>query len=184
MEQHSLFLTSFIYQKATKWVLRGVKMKGIQHSRKIAVAITLIALMLLLILPLNLVQKAKASETVVYSQGFESSDGGYTHTGTPDEWQWGTPTNPSGTTAHSGTKCWATDLTSNPPADTSCYLTSPAITLPSITATQRLRVNFWAWIDVYFMSPRGDFSVSSDGTSWVTIAELRDNERQLVKLRL
>jgi hypothetical protein len=51
-------------------------------------------------------------------------------------------------------------------------LTSPAITLPSITASQRLRVNFWAWIDVYFMYPRGDFLVSSDGTTWVTVAEL------------
>jgi hypothetical protein len=95
-------------------------MKRIQHSRKMAVVITLIALMLLLLLPVNLVQKVKASETVVYSDGFESSDGGYTHTGTPDAWEWGTPTNPSGTTAHAGTKCWATGLSSNPPA-TSCY---------------------------------------------------------------
>jgi hypothetical protein len=46
---------------------------------------------------------------VVYSQDFEATDGGYTHSGTGDVWQWGTPTAwPS--SAASGSNCWGTNL--------------------------------------------------------------------------
>lgn len=48
--------------------------------------------------------------TGVYSNDFEASDGGFTHSGTGDEWEWGTPSYGPITTASSGVKCWKTDL--------------------------------------------------------------------------
>ena len=38
------------------------------------------------------------------------NDGGYTHSGTADEWDYGLPAFAPITTAHSGTKAWKTDL--------------------------------------------------------------------------
>ncbi len=57
-------------------------------------------------------QPARAAETVVYSEGFESTNGGYTPSGTANqEWEWGTPAVGVGPgAANSGIKCWGTDL--------------------------------------------------------------------------
>ncbi len=57
--------------------------------------------------------------TLIYSEDFEPSNGGYTHTGAADEWEYGTPATVATTTANpvaefstcnSGTGCWKTDL--------------------------------------------------------------------------
>lgn len=115
-----------------------------------------------------------ASETVLYSQGFESDNGGYTHTGAPDMWEWGTPSPDfsSGPAAHSGSKCWGTNLLGNVPLDMDASLVSPAITLPSIGANQVMRVRFFGWIAVDFMADRGQFQISTDKISWDTKADL------------
>ena len=56
---------------------------------------------------------------VIYNQDFEGGAGGFTHTGTQDEWELGTPATVATTTANpiasfsncaSGTNCWKTDL--------------------------------------------------------------------------
>jgi subtilisin-like proprotein convertase family protein len=57
--------------------------------------------------------------TLIYSEDFESSNGGYTHSGAADEWEYGTPATLATTTANpvaaittcnSGVNCWKTDL--------------------------------------------------------------------------
>jgi hypothetical protein len=123
----------------------------------------------------SLMSTVNATETVIYSEGFESSDGSYTHIGTIDKWEWGTPSpsfalGPS--TAHSGSKCWGTDLDDTVPFGSNAYLTSPSITLPTLGANQVMRIRFFSWIAVDFMSDRGEFQVSSDGLEWETKAEL------------
>jgi len=123
-----------------------------------------------------LMSNLNASETVVYSQGFESNSGSYTHTGVFDTWQWGTPSASSAygpKAAHSGTKCWGTMLCDTVPFSANAYLTSPRILLPALGANQVMRVRFFAWIAVDLMSDRGEFQVSSDsGVTWETKAEL------------
>ena len=61
-----------------------------------------------------------ASATTLYSQDFESGDGGFTHSGAADSWARGTPNTPGTTTtnpvasftaANSGVNCWKTNLT-------------------------------------------------------------------------
>jgi bacillopeptidase F len=115
------------------------------------------------------------AETIVYSQGFESDNGGFTHTGTQDQWEWGTP-DPTFTAgpgaAHAGAKCWGTDLDAHVPYNSDSYLTSPAIALPALGANEVARVRFFAWIAVDEMHDRGEFQVSSDGSTWETKAEL------------
>jgi len=109
---------------------------------------------------------------IAYSEGFESDDGGYTHTGTLDQWQWGTPTSGPGS-AHSGSKCWATNLTGDVTryVMSNSYLTSPAISIRALDANEIARVRFYGWIQIDEMFDRGEFQVSPDGTTWETKAE-------------
>ncbi|MCB9141397.1 MAG: proprotein convertase P-domain-containing protein [Anaerolineales bacterium] len=65
----------------------------------------------------------------LYSQDFEASDGGYTHSGVADEWEWGTPAFPPITTCASGVNCWATDLDNTYDFSSNQDLVSPAIDL-------------------------------------------------------
>ena len=119
---------------------------------------------------LGTAQPAQA-QVIVYSQGFETDDGGYTHTGTLDQWEWGTPTAGPGA-ANSGSKCWGTDLDGEIPQNSDSYLTSLAIPIPALGADEIARVRFYAWIAVDEMNDRGEFQVSADGSTWETKAEL------------
>ena len=114
-------------------------------------------------------------ETVVYSEGFETGNGGYTHFGTSDVWEWGAPS-PSFSAgpgaAHSGDKCWGTDLDDTVPFNSTGYLTSPGIYLPPLGLNQVARVRFFAWIAVDYMFDRGEFQISRNGVDWQTEAEL------------
>jgi hypothetical protein len=47
---------------------------------------------------------------LLYSNNFETSDGGFTHVGTGDEWERGLPSFAPIITCNSGTTCWKTDL--------------------------------------------------------------------------
>jgi hypothetical protein len=111
------------------------------------------------------------SETVLYSDGFETSNGGYKHFGTFDTWEWGAPSasfSPGPRAAHSGSKCWGTDLDDTVPFNSTAYLTSPGIYLPPLAENEVVRVRFFAWIAVDFMFDRGEFQISSDGIDWET----------------
>jgi hypothetical protein len=119
--------------------------------------------------------QAKATETVVFSEGFESSNGSFSHTGSFDTWLWGTPSpnSPYGPrAAHSGTKCWGTMIHDTVPANSNAYLISPKISLPALGANQVMRVRFFGWIAIDYMFDKGAFEVSPDGVNWENKAEL------------
>jgi subtilisin-like proprotein convertase family protein len=70
----------------------------------------------------------------VYASDFEANDGGFTHSGTQDEWQWGTPSYVPITTCASGTNCWVTDLVGTYNASSNQDLVSPVIDLTGLSA--------------------------------------------------
>ncbi|MBK6991525.1 MAG: DUF11 domain-containing protein [Chitinophagaceae bacterium] len=81
-----------------------------------------------------------SSATVLFSTDFESGAAGFTHSGTADEWELGTPAtiatttaNPIAgfTTANSGVNCWKTDLDNTYDASSNQTLQSPSIALPA-----------------------------------------------------
>ncbi len=47
---------------------------------------------------------------LLYSEDFEAGPGDATHSGTLDEWEWGTPSQAPVNSAFSGVNCWKTDL--------------------------------------------------------------------------
>ena len=65
----------------------------------------------------------------VYSSDFELDDGGFTHSGTADEWERGLPSFIPITTCNSGSNCWKTDLDNTYNASSSQDLLSPIIDL-------------------------------------------------------
>ncbi len=83
-----------------------------------------------------------ALEQTIYSSDFEADDGGFTHSGTADEWERGLPTtNIPGAaiidSCNSGTNCWKTDLdntyNSAPSGTVTQDLVSPNIDLTGQT---------------------------------------------------
>ena len=83
----------------------------------------------------------------IYSSDFEADDGGFTHSGTGDQWQRGLPAtvatstaNPVAglNTAHSGVNAWKTNLTGIYNVSTIHDLTSTDINLTAVTGTQVL----------------------------------------------
>lgn len=74
-----------------------------------------------------------ATPNTLESWDFESNDGGFTHSGTADEWEYGTPSFAPITTANSGTKAWKTDLDNTYNASSTQDLFSPNIDLTAVT---------------------------------------------------
>ncbi|GAB3690224.1 hypothetical protein GCM10027592_07350 [Spirosoma flavus] len=83
-----------------------------------------------------------ATYTPIYSQDFESGDGGFTHSGTNDQWERGTPNTAATTTAtpiaafttaNSGTNAWKTNLTGPYALNSNQLLESGDIDLTAVT---------------------------------------------------
>jgi hypothetical protein len=126
------------------------------------------------------IQSASAAETVVYSEGFEAGNGGFTllEAANPAAWQWGTPAaSPGPGTCHGGAKCWGTNFGRTMPRPTDGSIVSPAITLPPLDAgkTQVIRVRFWAFVSLDGMRDRGQFFVSKDQVNWESLAQMYNN---------
>ena len=68
------------------------------------------------------------------STDFETGDGGFTHAGVLDEWEWGTPSSSPITTCGGGTKCWKTDLDSRYEDYSAQALFSPTWVVPATAA--------------------------------------------------
>jgi uncharacterized repeat protein (TIGR01451 family) len=100
-------------------------------------------------------------QTTVYSTDFESGDGGFTHSGTQDEWELGLPSFVPLTTCNSGNNCWVTDLDNSYNASSSQDLLSPNINLSGLQAPVLVR-----WAQRHHME-----SASFDGLS-VTAQEV------------
>ena len=69
------------------------------------------------------------------SADFESNDGGFTHAGRQDEWEWGTPSYAPISNCASGMKCWKTDLDNTYGAEATASLSSPLFAVPSGAAS-------------------------------------------------
>ncbi len=86
--------------------------------------------------------------TVLYSNDFETTDGGFTHSGTQDEWEWGSPTAIPITTCRSGANCWKTDLDSTYNASSNQDLLSPGVV---ISGTGIVGPVYLSWAQKYQM---------------------------------
>ncbi len=101
-------------------------------------------------------------------EDFEDDDGGYTHSGTNDSWEWGTPNYPEGpANAYSGVKCWATSLTGPFLNGSQCGLTTVEFDLPSSNPY----FSFYHWYD---FGPSnwdgGNLKITTDGgNNWELI---------------
>jgi cysteine-rich repeat protein len=69
------------------------------------------------------------TRTTVLSEDFEDDNGGFTHSGTLDEWERGTPSVAPINSCASGTNCWKTDLDGTYNPSSNATLVSPAIDL-------------------------------------------------------
>ncbi|MBK6315137.1 MAG: proprotein convertase P-domain-containing protein [Blastocatellia bacterium] len=67
--------------------------------------------------------------TTVYFDDFETTGGGFTHSGVADEWELGTPTGAPISTANSGVRAWETDLDNSYEISSSQNLFSPPMSL-------------------------------------------------------
>jgi len=107
------------------------------------------------------------SGSVIYSQDFEANDGGYTHSGAADEWEYGTPATAIAagvagfTTCSSGTKCWKTDLDNTYENSSNQELVSPSISLMGVAGPITL-----TWNSRYSIE-----NVSFD-RGWVRVSEV------------
>jgi uncharacterized membrane protein len=93
---------------------------------------------------------------IAYWEDFEESDGGYTHNGIQDEWEWGTPVTWPFSCA-SGSLCWGTDLDGNYNNYATYVLLSPVIDLSSVQYGTPLHARWkqaWhiesSWADIIY----------------------------------
>jgi subtilisin-like proprotein convertase family protein len=72
---------------------------------------------------------ANTVPVALYTSTFETDSGGFTHSGTLDEWERGLPTFAPITSCNSGVNCWKTDLDNTYDASSNQDLLSPNINL-------------------------------------------------------
>jgi len=111
------------------------------------------------------------AEAIFYFEDFEAGDGGWTHSGTEDEWEWGVPTR-GPDSAWSGLNCWGTDLDGRYESNTYCWLQSSAIDL---TGLARATLDFWVFLNVestpqIIIDDPFWVEVSDNGSSFVTLS--------------
>ncbi len=108
-----------------------------------------------------------APPTTVYSQNFDSNNGGYSAGGTNSTWAWGAPTSGPGA-AHSPPNVWATNLAGVYNTNEDSYVESPDIDL-SPYAGQGVYLSWWQWLSTESCCDYGEVLVSNDGgASWAT----------------
>jgi len=108
--------------------------------------------------------------STVASWNFEADSGNYT----PDpafglvninEWEWGVP--PAAIGAHSGTRCWGTDLDNTYNNSATMILRAP---VQNVSTWPRVIIDFWHWRDAE-TADTSIVEVSSDGgTTWNRVA--------------
>jgi subtilisin-like proprotein convertase family protein len=94
---------------------------------------------------------ANSTLTTLFSTDFEANDGGFTHSGTQDEWEHGLPTSSTPLTnpissCNSGANCWKTDLDDLYNVSSTQNLLSPAIPL---TTTGLVGPLYFSWAQRY-----------------------------------
>jgi serine protease len=93
---------------------------------------------------------------------FEADDGGFSVF--QGDWQWGVPDYSEGPSAHSGTRCWGTNLTGNYGHGVASILYSGSYDLSQLSAP---RLSFWQWRAIWGPYDGADVAISTNGgTSW------------------
>ncbi|WP_423224158.1 carboxypeptidase regulatory-like domain-containing protein [Candidatus Amarolinea aalborgensis] len=108
--------------------------------------------------------------TTLYSETFESGNGGFTKTSVSDasSWAWGAPTNGPGR-AHSGSKVWATNLSGSYADFEDGYIVSPPVDLSRL-AGRSARLTWWQWLQTEVCCDFAALGVSKDnGASWTRV---------------
>lgn len=109
----------------------------------------------------NELELAVVRPATVFSDNFDgSSDNGWTHSGTRDEWERGTPAEPGPASAVSTPNVWGTDLDNNYENGASASLVSPTIDLSAINNATLL---FDQWFEIETNYDNGYVEISSDG---------------------
>ncbi|MEW5989106.1 MAG: proprotein convertase P-domain-containing protein [Chloroflexota bacterium] len=155
---------------------------------------------------------AGTEPTAVLAADFEADDGGFTHSGLNDEWEWGLPTYAPIATCHSGTGCWKTDLDGTYDLTSDQDLLSPAVSLAGytgaawVTWAQKYQMDsatfdhalvearqvggasprlLWQWLDGLMTTPVGDPPVTlNESAGWGEwTADVSDYLGQTIELR-
>jgi len=104
-----------------------------------------------------------------YTEGFETSDGGWTSGGVGNDWAWGTPSKPVITNAGGGSKCWVTGgLTGSSYTNSEAsWLQSPCFDFTNlIYPFISFKINW----ETEQQFDGGSFQYSIDnGTTWFTV---------------
>jgi transglutaminase-like putative cysteine protease len=79
--------------------------------------------------------------STIFYDDYEGALNAWSHGGTHDEWELGTPTY-GPTAAHSGANCWGTDLDDTYEDNADCWLLSPWIDLSNLCCAD---LGFWIW---------------------------------------
>jgi hypothetical protein len=95
---------------------------------------------------------------------FEDDDGGMSVVG--GQWQWGAPSYENGPEAHSGARCWGTNLTDNYSPYQTHRLETPDYDLTDMVDP---RLTFWHWYSIWGPYDGINVSISVDGGSWEVI---------------
>jgi MYXO-CTERM domain-containing protein len=102
-----------------------------------------------------------------YSEGFESTAGGWTASGMASSWARGLPTSSFVGVAGEGTRAWATSLASTYNNNELSYLQSPCFDFGAVMADPDL-----SFLHIYRTRPTGDsgwMEVTTDGIDWVKL---------------
>ena len=106
-----------------------------------------------------------------YSEGFETSSGGWTASGAASSWAWGTPTGTVIASAATGTGAWATNLSGAHNDNELSYLESPCFDLSAQTMDPVLR--FSLTFETEACCDEGWVDVSTDGgVTWTKSIDL------------
>ena len=109
--------------------------------------------------------------TFPYSEGFETSNGGWTASGANNSWAWGTPSGTAIASAATGTGAWVTNLTGPYNDSEVSYLESPCFDLSSQTMDPVLR--FSLTFETESCCDEGWLDVSTDGgATWTKSIDL------------
>lgn len=112
--------------------------------------------------------------TSIYTNDFETNDGGFIHSGAQDEWERGTPTFAPITTANSGTKCWKTDLDNTYNFNSDFNLISPSIYIPDLGVNNA----YLTWAQKYQFA--GTDNANTRAYAYVEIQEIGTTNRKKV----
>ncbi len=111
---------------------------------------------------------------VIYFEDFEDDNGGYSSGGT-STWQWGIPTYYDGpSSAHSGSKCWGTNLNGEYPDSCNGYVDTGQISLPTGSPAE---LTIWNWYKIESVSydtawDGADVEISVNSGPWNQITPI------------